>query len=95
MTQYLVYRHGSNAANQPMRDRAPVAIVEARTRDDATACAYSVDDPRIADHAYCILARHVSVWANQRLSAVPVSRAPKADVREVQETDLANYYGKK
>lgn len=35
MTSYLVYRHGSNAANQSMTPTSAVAIVDAETQDEA------------------------------------------------------------
>ena len=35
MTSFLIYRHGSNAANQSMTETAAVAIVDAANEDDA------------------------------------------------------------
>lgn len=35
MTSYLIYRHGSNAANQSMTPVAAVAIVDAANEDEA------------------------------------------------------------
>jgi hypothetical protein len=35
MTSYLVYRHGSNAANQSMTPTMAVAIIDAETEDAA------------------------------------------------------------
>lgn len=68
-TTYLVYRYGSNAANQHLRGCMPVAIVEATSRNDAC----------------WVASLTVGVYNNQWLAAVPLSRAPRADVREVQE----------
>jgi hypothetical protein len=69
VTDYLVYRHGSNAANQGMRDVAPLEIVSAESREKA--CEQ--------------MAARTTVYANQHLRAVPVSRARAGDVREVEE----------
>lgn len=86
MTAYLVYRHGSNASNQSMRDVAPVAIVEAPSRE--AACETDGDEhPTVHSSLWLRLAPDVDCWANQRFSAVPLSRAPRADVREVQEQE--------
>lgn len=60
---YLVYRHGSNAANQSMCEKMPVAIVEADSA--AEACDASGED------AHC--------YNNQWLSAVAEYHAPAAD----------------
>lgn len=75
---YLIYRHGSNAANQSMCNKAPVAIVnEAETSDEAE---------RIA-------AKHLTVYANQFLSAVEEGEADIDDWNAVCEQDaLANAY---
>lgn len=35
MTQYLVIRHGSNTANQPMLDRAVLGFVDAKNKAEA------------------------------------------------------------
>lgn len=64
MPQYLVYRHGSNAANQHMTEKEPIAIVKAKDREES-----------------------IAIWANQRLEAIPESRAKKADWNYVLEQD--------
>lgn len=87
MTRYLVYRHGANARNQPGRARQPVAIVEASSRDEACECATQAR-PTVWDSAWLKLDSNVDVWANQTVTAVPVSRAPKTDVRELEERPL-------
>jgi len=68
LTTYVVFRHGSNAANQGMRERMPVAFVEATSAEQAV--------------ARC----DANCYVNQRLTAQPVSRAPRADIRELQES---------
>lgn len=82
MPMYLIVRHGSNGANQPMRARAPVAIVEAKNRKDAEETEH---DGSAHSSAWLVLAPEVKVWANQRIEAIPVSKASKADLLEVQE----------
>ncbi len=69
MPNYVLIRHGSNSANQPMCDRAPVAIVTAANREAAR--------------------REFTgnVYANQYLEVVPLSRARRADVREIEEIE--------
>jgi len=54
MTNFLIYRHGSNAANQSMTPISAVAIVEAETPEAAKAIAAQ-------DH---------TCYANQFFSAV-------------------------
>lgn len=86
-TRYLVYRHGANASNQPMTNVRPVAVVEANSRD--AACATERHDPPGKLDPYApatmVLDREITVWANQYLSAIPVSKAPRADLRAVGE----------
>lgn len=82
---YLVYRHGSNSANQHLRNKMPVAIIDASSR--AQACETErPENPTIADSSWLRLDKSVDCWANQSFSAVPVSKAPVADVREVEES---------
>lgn len=86
-TQYLVIRHGSNAANQRMRAAAPVAIVTAGSRAAATETVRLDPPGKLDPHSPAVLAldNEITVWANQHLTAVPVSRASKADLRELRE----------
>lgn len=58
-TQYIVFRHGSNSANQPMSAKKAVGTWSALSRDEAV---------RIASYV-------VTVYSNQRLTAEPYSRA--------------------
>lgn len=84
---YLIYRHGANRSNQSLGEMAPVAIVTARSRTAATATERH-DPPGKLDLYACatmVLAPWVTVWANQRLSAVPLSRASRKDIRAVRE----------
>ena len=83
---YLVYRHGSNAANQSLCDCAPVAIVTATSREEA--CRTDApEQPTVRDSAWLAADPSVTCWINQYFSAVPVSRARSADVRAVEERD--------
>lgn len=68
MNRYLITRHGSNAANQSMTLRMDVAIVLAPTSCDAVNKALDT----------------VTVYNNQRLSAIHVNSAP-ARVRAFEE----------
>lgn len=62
-TNYLIYRHGSNSANQSMCSKLAIAIVEATSKDSAIQQAAE-------DH---------TVYANQFLSAVAESKANRED----------------
>lgn len=68
---YVVYRHGSNAANQSMCNRTIVGTIKAGSR--AEACRLMSDE--------------VTVYNNQWLSAVPFSRLGKAEQRLAAERD--------
>jgi hypothetical protein len=63
MTQYLIYRHGSNAANQSMCGKLPIDIIEAASKGEAI---------RIAGENH-------TCYANQFFSAVCESRAKHDD----------------
>lgn len=54
MKSYLIYRHGSNAANQSMTPTMAVCIVDAETPGEAK----------------YIAAKNVTVYANQHLESV-------------------------
>jgi D-serine deaminase-like pyridoxal phosphate-dependent protein len=73
-TNYLVYRKGSNSANQSMCDKMPLCIVEAVDKRQATDIAEKVH----------------SVYANQQLIAVCESKAKAKDWRSVIEDDNYN-----
>lgn len=68
-TRYLVYRQGSNAANQSLCNKMPVAIVAATSRQEAC---------RIAR-------QNVTFYANQVSEAVPESKANVTDWSFVSE----------
>ncbi len=68
MTKYLVYRHGSNKANQSMQQTMPVCEVEARSRDAAKQKAHDAG---------------ITVYNNQWLEARPASRCSRADRESV------------
>jgi len=67
MKRFLIYRNGSNAANQSMCDRMAVAIVTAAYEDEAR---------RIAEE-------NVNFYANQTSEAVAEEEADKDDWNEV------------
>ncbi len=73
MAKYLIHRHGSNAANQPMQNVRAVAIVTADTREAAIEFA--------AGQCAC------ECYRNQHLTAVPLSRSKRADREAVYERD--------
>jgi hypothetical protein len=70
---YIVYRHGSNAANQSMTLVMPVGIWSARNRAEA------ID----------LAAAEVVVYANQHLTACALSHASRADQLAASEADYA------
>ena len=75
MTTYLIYRQGSNAANQPMTFEAcPVYVVEAPNR------AAAVEAARVAG---------VTQYANQTMEARPASRCSKTDCQIADERTAA------
>jgi hypothetical protein len=94
LTSYLIYRHGSNTANQSMCNRAPVAIVEATSRDEATRTVRH-DGAKLDFHApsYLALDESVDCWANQHFTAVPQSRAKAIDWNAVAERDQPDDIG--
>lgn len=61
--EYIVYRHGSNAANQSMCNRAPVAVVNARNATEACKLARESGE--------------FTVYVNQFLSAIPATRVSR------------------
>ena len=87
--EYLIVRHGSNAANQSMCSRAPVAICEATSREEAKSKALAGDV--IAATARCLAddSRMVTVYNNQRLEAIPRSAARVSEWNAVCETDAS------
>ena len=70
MTNYLIYRHGSNAANQSRKNVQAIAIIAAESKR----------------HAIDIARLEFTVYANQFLSAVAESRAKNSDWDEVVES---------
>lgn len=78
MTSYAIVRHGSNAANQGMRNRAIVGTIEATTQKAALA-AFAADRP------------DVQVFSNQRLEAIPYSRLSAEDRQELEEAIRCDY----
>jgi len=63
MTNYLIYRHGSNAANQSLTNKLAIDIVEAHNQSEACEIAATRND----------------CYVNQFFSAVCESRANKED----------------
>ncbi len=86
MTHYLIYRHGSNRANQSMTPKTAVAIVEARSQDDAVAKVRARHPSLVTGYRDDMTGLpYVSCYANQRFSAVPRSRANREDWMQVVE----------
>lgn len=65
-TEYLIYRHGSNGANQSLCNKAPVAIIVARSRREAL--------EKVATER-----PDITVYNNQFLTATPQSHANADD----------------
>jgi hypothetical protein len=74
MRPYAIYRHGSNAANQSLCDKAAVDVIEAETRQAALNLAWE----RSNDNFY-------TIYYNQFLSAVAFSRLSGENQRDAQE----------
>jgi hypothetical protein len=70
-TKYVIYRHGSNAANQSACLKKIVGTIKATSRKEA--CERMIDK--------------VTVYNNQWLTAVPFSRLGKADQQIAYERD--------
>ncbi len=86
MAYYAIYRYGSNSANQHLCEKMIVAVVEAKNREAAIKKAK--------------MKTAITVYANQYLSAVPMSRVPKAEreaayeeeaMRQEYEDDMENW----
>ena len=71
---YVVYRHGSNAANQHMCNKIIVGTIEAANRKEA--CKLMHD--------------RVTVYNNQWLSAIPFSRLSRTQQQIALERDMYN-----
>lgn len=78
-TDYIVYRYGSNAANQSM---TPVMPVGAYSGTGRTAAERRTDAERQA-------AEEHTVYANQFLSAVPLARCSASDAATAWEHQTA------
>jgi hypothetical protein len=74
MTTYIIYRHGSNAANQSMTPTMVVGSVEAETKEAAL------------KHAE----ENFTCYNNQRFEIKPASKCSKRDQQEAFESNLAN-----
>ena len=98
MADYLVYRTGCNAANQPWTfDAVPIAIVSAKTRAHACATTWGKGRPSVGscphllawdDGRVVAAVVDTNVWPNQRLHAVPRSRARRSDLDFVLREDI-------
>lgn len=86
-TEYVVYRHGSNGANQPMTQAMPIGFY---TGEGSTA------RERIEDACRKAEAEH-TVYANQYLTAKPASRVSAEEQthawehQEAEATQRAQY----
>lgn len=70
---YVVRRHGSNGANQPMTPVMALGLVTASNRAEAEAKASEIH----------------TCYANQQLELVPASRASQGEINEAIENDAA------
>lgn len=69
-TSYVIIRHGSNVSNQTMCQRAVVALVaQVNNKEEALEEA----------------AAHLTCYNNQRIEAIPASKARAADLREAEK----------
>jgi len=75
---YAIYRIGSNAANQSMVQKAAIDIVGAPNRRAAVKAA----EGRARDGEY-------TIWANQHLTAEPLSRLSESARTALQEEIFA------
>ena len=75
-TKYAIYRHGSNSANQSMCPKMLVGTIEATNRKEACK----------------LMSDKVTVYRNQWLSAVPLSRLGKKDQVIAAERDIENEF---
>ena len=92
--KYLVYRKGSNSANQSCEfGWVPIAIVEASSREKAEETSWHGERPTVHGcpslaATVLVSAGNIDFWSNQYAKAVPLSRASKADIRAVEESAL-------
>lgn len=73
MENYLIIRHGSNAANQERCQRAVVAVVE-QVENITEALV------KASEYIFC--------YSGQRLEAIALSRASAKDAREAEELSI-------
>lgn len=84
MKKYLVYRHGSNGANQSMTQTVPVVIVEAANATDACETIWD-------SIGTCLkLEPEVRAYSNQHFTARHVNSCRHADLEalELKEIEL-------
>lgn len=72
MTNYTIFRHGSNAANQHLCERSAVCQVEARNRDAAVEEALDLEKEG-----------RFTLYANQHLEALPTSRVSYSECEDI------------
>jgi hypothetical protein len=91
MPRFLVYREGSNAANQPRcLEAIPIAIVEARDAEEAARTTWGSEKPNV--HGCPKLAAKViascgnlDVWSNQLVYAEAEGETDQEDWNLVLE----------
>ena len=92
--KFLVYRNGSNAANQPCTfEDVPIAIVESESAAAAAETTWGDEEPNV--HGCPTLAAeviascgNVDVWANQHVHAVAEAEADPDDWNHVLEASV-------
>jgi hypothetical protein len=80
MAKYLIYRYGSNAANQHLTPKMPVAVVEAESHEEAVQAVYDYDNERIVDR----LTESLTVYNNQYLTAKEYAKLTKKEREELE-----------
>ena len=77
--EYVVYRHGSNGANQSMTQTMPIGIYSG-TGKTATERRHAAQEAAAQEH---------TVYANQWLDAIPSSRVSAAEQELAWENQMA------
>jgi hypothetical protein len=76
MPKFIVVRHGSNSANQPMRHRAVIGVIVAKDEEQATEVAEAQPS--------------FKCYNNQHLELIQAKDASRADKLEARELDVIN-----
>lgn len=77
MATYIVKRYGSNGANQPMSNEMVVGSIEAKSKIDAFN-RFEEENPT------------VTIYANQYIEFIPISKASQDDIEASNEAGILN-----